>query len=71
MKIKDQTLTSTTIDDCAKHCTDEIGIKCNAFQFCFITAECVISKDYLVDDDNEYMQDSYCDIYESEFFSRR
>lgn len=62
---KDGLLSSVSIDDCAKYCTDEIGITCNAFQYCYLAAECVISKDFLSNDQNEYQNENNCDIYES------
>ncbi len=68
LKEKDGLLTNVNVDDCAKYCGDEIGIKCNSFEYCYLSAECVISKEFLSNDQSEYQNDENCDIYESNSF---
>lgn len=62
---KDQLLNEMSIDDCARRCTDEIGTPCKSFHFCYLTSECVFSKDPLPTGDTNYIADTHCDVYES------
>lgn len=57
------------IDECAKKCTEEIGASCNSFHFCFLTSECLLNKDFIVEESSNFEENRYCDIYESEYSS--
>jgi hypothetical protein len=56
-----------TLDDCARYCDERIGFECKSFDYCFVNGECKISRNSVLNENphDEYMYDSYCDIYES------
>lgn len=53
------------IDECAKKCTEEIGLVCNSFHFCYLTSECLLNKNLLAEESSNFEENNYCDIYES------
>ncbi|CAF0710186.1 unnamed protein product [Brachionus calyciflorus] len=55
-----------SIDECAKKCTDEIGVPCKSFHFCFLTSECLLTQETVTNDQSGYEANSYCDIYEKD-----
>ncbi|RNA21589.1 antigen B membrane, partial [Brachionus plicatilis] len=57
------------IDECAKKCTQEIGSPCNSFHYCFLTSECVLSQNVLVEGSSNYEENNFCDIYEKDALS--
>ena len=62
---KDRFFTDISINDCVKNCNDEIGIDCKSFHYCYKTTECVLSKDMVPSDNDEFQAVDNCDIYES------
>ena len=62
---KDKLYQDASIDDCIKYCNDEIGVDCKSFHFCYLTSECVLSKSVVPNDNEEFQNNNYCDVYES------
>ena len=67
---KDRIFTNIGITDCVINCNDEIGIDCKSFHYCYKTSECVLSKDVVPTDNDEFQAVDSCDIYESKFETR-
>jgi hypothetical protein len=62
---KDRIFSGISIDDCIKNCNDEIGIDCKSFHYCYKSTECVLSKNLVPTDQEEFQTVDSCDIYES------
>ena len=62
---KDRAFSDISINDCVKNCNDEIGIDCKSFHYCYKTSECVLSKDVVPSNNDEFQAVDSCDIYES------
>lgn len=63
---KQKTILKVNIDDCAKACNDEFSFECLSFDFCYLHGDCRLSKSRLGNDEQEFVDSSECDIYESE-----
>ena len=51
---KDRIFTDINVNDCIKNCDEEIGVDCKSFHYCYKTGECVLSKELVPSNNDDF-----------------
>ena len=66
MKTTNRVISTSTLEDCAKMCNEELRFECFTFDFCYVKGECRLSLNSEIGS-IDVVNDGQCDVYESKY----